>query len=568
VRSTRAALFLLALGLSLAVLIPGGLYLRHELRGAMMERIERELVAHLGAARALFETAPGARPEDLDPLADRLGEALGLRVTVIAPDGRVLADSEVPVDRIDEVESHAGRPEVVDALERGRGAARRRSSTVATDLLYMATPLGGGGGVVRVARPLDEVQQALARLRWLLVVAALLSVAASVVLSAAATYLVSRPMRELLQNARAIAAAGGEPAALVGSLEQKAREIEQMVAALATERARFAAVLEGMTEGVIALDRDGRVTLINRAAQELIGAGPDALGRSLLEVVRAPALDELMASGDPDASAELELPATRRRLLARRAPQEGRGAVLVLHDVTALHRLETIRRDFVANVSHELRTPVSVISANAETLVGGALAEAEVAPRLVEAIHRNAGRLTALIDDLLDLSRLESGRYQIEVEEVGLEAAARRAMDEVDRLADRRRSRVEIELPADLAAAADRRALHQVLVNLLENAIKHTPEGSRITVTGAPAGERVRLEVRDDGPGIPASQRERIFERFYRIDPGRSRDMGGTGLGLSIVKHLVDAMGGAVGVRDGEPRGAAFWVELPRARGS
>jgi two-component system phosphate regulon sensor histidine kinase PhoR len=221
----------------------------------------------------------------------------------------------------------------------------------------------------------------------------------------------------------------------------------------------------------------------------------------------------------------------------------------------------------VANASHELRTPVSVISANAETLRAGALDDPSTAPALVEAIYRNAVRLTTLITDLLDLSRLEAGRARVDLEPVALGAAAQRAVEAVEREAERRRVAITVAVPAELSGAADAGALHQVLVNLLSNAISHTPEGTQVVVVAEPSGSegRIRLEVRDDGPGIPPGHRRRIFERFYRIDPGRSRDMGGTGLGLSIVKHLVDSMGGSVGVSENRPRGSVFWVELDAA---
>ncbi|HKE16781.1 MAG TPA: ATP-binding protein [Kofleriaceae bacterium] len=567
----RGKLFLVALALTLAVLIPGGLYLQHELRRTTGDRIEQDLGRDLDSARILFESAPVRDTSAIDPLADHLGRALGCRVTVIATDGRVLGDSQVALADIAGVENHATRPEVKAALAAGASShaapasAVRHSHTVGTDLLYLAAPFRGPlvAGVVRVAKPLDEIAVAVARLRWLLVIAGIISLAVGVALSAVAAHTMSRTLRDLVDSAHALAGGIAQPGALAGSLKRLAAEIERTVAALASERARFAAVLEGMREGVIALDAESRVTLMNRAAQELLGSGDDAVGRALLELVRVPALDELVRAGEPG-TAQLELPATRRRVLARLAAAAPpvAGAILVLHDVTELHRLETIRRDFVANASHELRTPVSVISANSETLRDGALADPESAPALVDAIHRNAVRLANLISDLLDLSRLEAGRFRVELEPVTLAAAVARAVAVVEPMAERRRAVISNDVPPDLVGSADPGALQQILVNLLSNAIAHTPDGTRVAIAAAPFGARVRLEVRDDGPGIPPAHRKRIFERFYRVDPGRSRDMGGTGLGLSIVKHLVENMGGSVGVKENRPRGSVFWFEL------
>ncbi len=569
----RGKLFLVALALTLAVLIPGGLFLQHELRRTTGDRVAQDLEHDLDAARIMFETAPVGDIPEIDALADRLGDALGCRVTVIDSGGRVLGDSQVPRAQIAGIENHGKRPEVMAALSAGAGAhgapvsAVRHSRTVQADLLYLAEPFRGPrvGGVVRVAKPLDEIEQALARLRWLLVIAGFISLGCGVALSAAAAHYMSRTLRELVDSAHALAGGSPKPGPLAGSLKRLAQEIERTVGALASERARSAAVLEGMSEGVIALDGKSRVTLMNRAAHELLGSREEAVGRALLELVRVPVLDELVRAGR-SRSAELELPATRRRLLARLAPASppGTGAILVLHDVTALHRLETIRRDFVANASHELRTPVTVISANAETLRAGALADPETARSLIDAIHRNAVRLTNLITDLLDLSRLEAARFRVELEPVTLAVAAARAVEAVERMAESRRTVISIEVPANLVASADPGALQQVLVNLLTNAIAHTSEGTHVVIAAATAaaGGRVRLEVRDDGPGIPLAHRHRIFERFYRIDPGRSREMGGTGLGLSIVKHLVENAGGSVGLTENRPRGSVFWIEL------
>jgi len=253
-------------------------------------------------------------------------------------------------------------------------------------------------------------------------------------------------------------------------------------------------------------------------------------------------------------------------VLARVAAIPGRdGCILMLEDVTAMRRLETIRRDFVANVSHELRTPVSIIRANAETLIGGAKDDPRFSTKLIDGLHRNAERLARILTDLLDLSRLDAGQYRVEPVDVDVRGVAEQAIAALERTAGDRQVAVTLAAGDGLVVRADPKALDQVLVNLIDNAIKYSTTGGHAWVEAQPRGDRVRIEIRDDGPGIAPRHRDRIFERFYRVDPGRSREIGGTGLGLSIVKHLVESMGGQVGVDGNEPRGSTFWVELPRA---
>jgi len=319
---------------------------------------------------------------------------------------------------------------------------------------------------------------------------------------------------------------------------------------------------------VLALDDQQRITLANRAALSLLGQR-DLLGRALVEAVRAPQLAELVTSAavDGPGSDEFDLGTVApRRILARVAPLSlTGGSVVVMHDITDIRRLETIRRDFVANVSHELRTPVSVIQANAETLLGGALEDPVAARRFVEAMGRNAARLAALLSDLLDLSRIEAGEYALELRSLSVADAAKGAIEALAEAARSRRVHVELAADPEIRVAADPRALEQVLSNLLENAIKYTGEGGHVWVRARPAGDLNRVEVSDDGPGIEPRHRERIFERFYRVDTGRSQDMGGTGLGLAIVKHLVTSQGGEVGFEPHQPDGSVFWFTLPAA---
>jgi two-component system phosphate regulon sensor histidine kinase PhoR len=401
-------------------------------------------------------------------------------------------------------------------------------------------------------------------------IASLAAVLAALVAAWISAERAARQAAELVAAARRIAAARKDgkltdvPSELAGSLNRLARDIERSVAELSAERRRLAAILEGLADGVIAVDERADVSLMNHAALEILGLTETPVARPIYTILRSPELQDLIANPEHRAT-EMDLPDRGRRVLLRATPLTGGGYILVMSDVTEVRRLETVRRDFVANVSHELRTPVSIIRANAETLLDGAVDDPVHARPLLEAAHRNAERLSRIITDLLDLSRLEAGRYEINRQAVPAAEITGRAIDAVERAAAERGTAITAEVPPALAVLADDKALEQVLVNYLENAVKYTPAGGQVAVAARRTGDRIRIEVRDNGPGIEARHRARVFERFYRIDPGRSRDMGGTGLGLSIVKHMAEAMGGAVGVDPVAPHGSAFWIELQAA---
>jgi len=315
---------------------------------------------------------------------------------------------------------------------------------------------------------------------------------------------------------------------------------------------------------VIAIDGDRKIEMLNAAARRMFGVQSSLVGESLIEFVRVPALHELL-DRDEDAAAEIQLPSGARALV-RIARTFGRtGCLLLVEDVTNVRRLETVRRDFVANVSHELRTPVAVIRANAETLLAGAKDDPQMAQRLIEGLHRNAERLARILADLLDLSRLDAGQYRLDLQEVRVRGVAEQSLTAVDPQAQRRGVAIVVEIPDWLAVKADAKALDQILVNLIDNGVKYTQPDGHVWVEARAIGDAVRIEVRDDGPGIADKHRRRVFERFYRADPSRSREAGGTGLGLSIVKHLVESMGGEVGVEPNTPRGSIFWLRLPSA---
>lgn len=573
----RGKLFAVSVGLILAVVLASGVYLQGELRDQLEARIEAELADYARSAGIALSAAGSADTvAEIDALADRLSGDTGTRITVIGADGQVLGDSSLSPSEIGDVDNHGRRPEIVAARSDGRGLSRRYSKTLDDDLMYVAVAFDHGGEVrvVRAARTLASVKDAVGRLRVLLIVAGLLGLLVAILMSGLASHYMSRTLRKLVDTARRIASgdptrriavhSSDELAGLAGSLNRMAEDLEGTIGALADERARFRAVLESLSDAVVALDDHDEVALMNRAAVDLLGLEEAPAHVPILEIVRTPGLQTLLGDrGDAEVT-EFDLPGTTRRVSVRRSPMQA-GSVLVFQDVTEIRRLETVRRDFVANVSHELRTPVSIVRANAETLLDGAMSDPVHGTRLLEATLRNAERLSNIITDLLDLSRLESGSYQPRSRTVSVREVAQRTVEAVELRASERDTVITIDVSETLSALADDKALEHILLNFLENAVKYTPETGHVWITARDDGDRVRIEVRDDGPGIEPRHRGRVFERFYRIDPGRSRDMGGTGLGLAIVKHLADAMGGDVGVEPAEPHGSVFWIELPRA---
>lgn len=579
----RGKLFLISVGLMLPAVATSAVYLEFMLRDGIESRVQETLLHYALAVDTVMEASEvGGASEAVDPLVDQLGIATEARLTIVATDGSVLGDSQVELDELAGLENHGRRPEILQVREGDAiGIARRYSTTVGHDMLYVAVPLSSGAGYVRAALPLEQVTVAVRRFRIIFAFAGLLGLFVAVLMSGVASHLISRAMGQLVEQAKTIAERTGAPRAAVGndelgsiagSMSQMAEELERVVATLAEERDRFGAVLEGMGEAVIAIGPDRSVRLINPAALELLHLERNPVDRALSEIVRVPAIHRLVdralaaPAGTVPLSEEMEFtgpPARTVKVNASPVRATG-GLVLVLHDITELRKLENLRREFVANVSHELRTPVSVIRATAETLSDGALeAGPEVAGGFVDAILRNSERLTRLISDLLDISRIDSGNYHTEIEDVAVHQAIQRATQSIHDGHDAHR--ISVLCDAGVMVRADAFALEHVLINLLENAVKYTPVGSHVEVRVRPQDGRVRIEVADDGPGIEARHRSRVFERFYRVDAGRSREKGGTGLGLSIVKNLVQSMSGTVGVHPNEPRGSVFWFELPVA---
>lgn len=558
---------------SLVVLIIGGgagaVWFEAELRDRLYEEAEAELGRH---AAALALTFSKSHPDTESVSA--MARAIGARVTLIAKDGAVQQDSAADPGRM---ENHADRPEVRAAREAGAGRSRRRSATLERQMIYVAVPTGDGG-VLRAARSVTDLNEALWRFRIMLFVAAFMGLVVAGMMSLFASTLYAQAVEALVEGARGLSGAGrrrrirvgaeDELGSLAGSFNRLADELEETVAELATERDRFSTVLDSLDDAVIALDDQLRIVLANPAAQRMLGWETQPVDVGLLDMVRIPALHALATGGrSADLEAEFELLGPpRKQVIARAAPiPTTGGTVLALHDVTEMRRLETVRKDFVANVSHELRTPVAVIRANAETLLDGALESPTHAMQFTEGIHRNAERLTELISDLLDLSRIEAGRYQIDLAPTVLLDAVL-GIRESALAASNSTLEVTLDIPSDMAVMADPKALSHVLQNLVDNALKYAIGGTRVEVSSALEGQWIRIEVKDDGPGIDPRHRDRIFERFYRVDKGRTREIGGTGLGLSITRHLCEQMGGTCGVEGRMPKGSIFWIQLPAVK--
>jgi two-component system phosphate regulon sensor histidine kinase PhoR len=596
----RAKLFAVSFGLIVVSMIASEAYLRPAIENNLTDRMRSDLLARL----SLVEHAAGAvrdmTPETWDGLADALGPRAAGRVTFIAADGRVLGDSDVPLAGLAALENHRGRPEVARALAGTPGSSMRWSATVHDRLMYAAVPLrfpDGSHGAARLAVPLADVDAALRNLRHLLLGALGIALIVAIVMSSGAAHLLSGALRRMTDVARRMSSGDlqartrvtgtDEVAELGRALDHLAGSLSATLGELRGERDLLGRILQSMREGVLVLDADRRILLVNPALRSTLLLGPAVEGKAPLEAIRNADLQEILErafTANEATSGEIEVGGlTRKRLLVHASPLppiagdgsfegdgQAAGLLAVFVDVTEIRRLETLRKDFVANVSHELRTPVTAVRSAVETLRHTLEKDQTSSARFVDMIDRNAQRLGSLVEDLLDLSRIESQEYKPELEALPLRPAAEQVVSLLRAKVDQKRQSLALEIPTEgLVLRADRRALEQVLTNLVDNAVKYCPSGASITLRARLVGDgpeaRARVEVVDTGPGIEPRHQPRLFERFYRVDGGRSRDMGGTGLGLSIVKHLVEAMNGAVGVESSPGRGSLFWFTLPLA---
>ncbi len=528
-------------------------------------------------------------PAAVDALTKTLGERISTRLTVMTGEAYIMGDTE---KQPEQMENHAtpDRPEVLAAMAGRVGHATRYSTTLQADLMYVAVPLYQGeelAAILRASVPVATLAKNIAAIQRQIL---LTGAAATVLLAGVSLFLARRlagPLREMKQGAECLArgelhhrlGGAGTPEidALAYALNDMAAQLDQRIKAMARQQNELEAVLSSMTEGVLAVDTDGRIISINRAGRHMLGiADGDQRGRMIHEVVRKAEFLQfvdatLQASTPTKGDIEIYTETYDTRFLkVYGAPlvdtqQRPIGGLLVFQDTTRLQRLETVRRDFVANVSHELRTPITSIKGFVETVLDDALEDRAAAERFLRIALKHVDRLNAIIDDLLTLSRVEktSEEGAVELQPHPLASVLRSAAELCEAKAAQRQIEIQVTCPEDLQARLNETLFEQALVNLLDNAMKYSEPGSAVSLTAAQNEERVRVAVRDQGCGIEARHLSRLFERFYRADKARSRELGGTGLGLAIVRHITLAHHGSVDIQSTPGRGTEVVIELP-----
>jgi len=565
-----AALSLLALATLMAWQV------RERQRTAIERHLSDEayLAADLLSKAVTLDDEPG-----LDAEADRLGQLIAARVTFIAEDGRVVGDSTQTEAELRTLENHLTRPEVVAAREHGFGSSERYSGTVSTDMVYVAVrathPIVT---YVRLALPLTDVDAQLTAI----VRATLGALAASIPLALLVSWFFSTSLSRRVSAIARVAEryssgdltrpiydhGSDELGTVARALDDSVQQLGGRIEELSRDRARMEAILSGMVEGVLVVDRQGRLQLVNRAAQQMLRVEPSVAGRPYLEVIRHPDIAAQLTAalhGEEIGGQELTLARDPgRTLLTRAAPVTGPsgGAVLVLHDITDLRRADQIRRDFVANVSHELRTPLTAIRGYVEALLDGP-SDAENTHKFLEIIARHSTRMERLVKDLLRLARLDARQELLETARCDIKQIFSAVTADLAPTIEDKGQRITMDVvPEARHVDGDPAKLHDIIRNLVENAVNYSPEGAEVRLGAAQQNGTYTITVADSGPGIPNEDLARVFERFYRVDKSRSRP-GGTGLGLAIVKHLVELHGGEAVAENRSEGGAVFTIKMP-----
>jgi two-component system, OmpR family, phosphate regulon sensor histidine kinase PhoR len=571
------------IGIVFAVLIIaciGGLgaYLSHLTRSDHLDTLRTQLTDQAWLVGDL--SAPyfaGNQTESLEALAQRLGEQIGARITIIDKNGVVLADSEEDPATLD---NHANRPEVIDALSKGTGSSIRYSATLHYNMMYVAVTLtsnGGTVGIARVALPLTQIDKSLEHVNQIIIIGAVIAAVIAILLAFQILRITTGPVKKLTQLSKKMAegeldqeiqiTSRDEVGELARAFNQMAARLKEMVALVTNERDMMATILSNIDDAIFMVDRDSKVTTMNQAAERISQTQTNkALGHTFIEVVRDHELNEVLQhclSTREQQTGAVEIKPQKQLLSMIATPLSGDSGCLVhIRDLTELRRLEMIRQDFISNISHELRTPIASVKALAETLNEGAIEDPSVAKDFLSRINVEADKLAQMVQELGELSRIESREAPLQKRHINMADAIEHAVDRLRAQSDRAGLNLDIDIPPTLPKVmADEARVEQVLVNLIHNAIKFTPSGGRISISAKVKDNFILVSVSDTGVGIPADDLPRIFERFYKAD--KSRSGGGTGLGLAIAKHIVEAHGGRIWAESTEGRGSTFNFTLP-----
>jgi len=564
-------------------------YLNTHLKTYAETRIQDNLKKDLLLNKNLIdnELSQKINSADTDDLANRIGQSLGVRATIINPEGIVIGDSDVGKEALPKLENHITRAEVQDAMQKGFGQSKRFSTSIRKNMLYMAVPLGKSKliGILRLAIPLSDIELVESKMFKTISVAIIFAIFATLIASFFVSIMISRPLYEMSAIAKrlamgdfsrkAIVHANDETGDLAKALNDMADEINAKVKNISSEKAKLETILSSMFEGIMLTNERGEILLLNPSIRKLFFIDSSPEGRKPLEVIRNNAIQEIvdrvLHENREVITQEVSISIPEQKTIMINGVPVVKdnvieGAVFVFHDITELKRLEEIRKDFVANVSHELRTPISSIKGYAETLLDGKVDNEDTVKEFLSIIYQDSNRLANLIDDLLDLSKIESGKMKLEFEPLEILPIVNRCVNVLRKSAKDKSLSVKLDIPTNLLKIlGDHKRLSQVFLNLLDNAIKYTPEGGSITVNATSKEKIVQVDISDTGIGISEKDLPRIFERFYRVDKARSRELGGTGLGLSIVKHIIQAHNGQVWVQSTLGQGSTFSFTIPIA---
>ena len=564
-------------------------YLYRNLEEQNYERIKENLLRELFLSKSLLEES-SAKTEnafDYDEFADDIGNRLtSVRVTIIDLNGKVIGDSVLDGEKLFALENHIYRPEIQEALKKNTGSSRRFSTTTREDMLYVATVFKNGNkGIIRLSTPLTEIENISKQLKKILIPLLFSFFIIIIFISLFVSFYISKPVRRISQTALEISSGNffkkseknrnDEIGDLGRAIDDLSEQIRNKLEEINFTKSRLEAVLLSMSEGVMVVDSEGIIILMNQSLKNFLDVQDHPNGRKPIEVLRNVEVQNIVNDSLKDEAIATENEITvflpeEKVFLVHASPikREGKseGAVLVFHEITKLRRLERIRQDFVANVSHELRTPLSSIKGYTETLIDGALNDEENAANFLKTIHSESERLSNLIDDLLSLSRIESNKIKMVLGACDIYEPLKQSVATLEKNASEKKITITISIPDNLPKVlGDETRLSQVFYNLIDNAIKYTHENGEIRIYAHETGKFIQVDIEDNGIGIPENDLSRIFERFYRVDKARSREMGGTGLGLSIVKHIVQAHGGEVWVKSTLGAGSTFSFTIPKA---